>query len=52
MGLTTPHQKQLTGNGFTLTEMLCVIAIIAILAAFYLPAIAHAFVRVKHFLGQ
>ncbi len=31
-------------------ELLCVIAIIAILSAFYLPSIAHAFVRVKKFL--
>ena len=38
-------------KGFTLTEMLCVLAIIVILAAFYLPAIARAFVRVKKFLS-
>lgn len=37
-------------RGVTLTELLCVIAILAILAALYLPAIAHAYVRVKKFL--
>jgi prepilin-type N-terminal cleavage/methylation domain-containing protein len=36
--------------GLTLTELLCVIAIIAILLALYLPAIARAFLRVKKFL--
>lgn len=36
--------------GMSLTELMCVIAILAILAAFYLPAIARAFVRVKKFL--
>lgn len=36
--------------GVSLMELLCVIAIIAILSAFYLPAIAHAFLRVKKFL--
>lgn len=36
--------------GVTLTELMCVIAIIAILSAFYLPAVIHAFVRVKKFL--
>ena len=34
----------------TLNELLCVVAIIAILLALYLPAIARAFVRVKRFL--
>jgi len=38
------------GAGLTLTELLCVIATIAILLAFYLPAIARAFMRVKKFL--
>jgi prepilin-type N-terminal cleavage/methylation domain-containing protein len=37
--------------GLSLTELLCVIAIIAILSAFYLPALARAFVRVKKFLS-
>jgi len=40
-------------RGVTLTEVLCVIAIISILAALYLPAIARAFVRIRKFLtGQ
>jgi prepilin-type N-terminal cleavage/methylation domain-containing protein len=37
--------------GLSLVELLCVIAIIGILAALYLPAIARAFARVKNFLG-
>ncbi len=37
-------------NGMSLTELLCVIAIIAILASLYLGAIARAFVRIKKFL--
>jgi len=39
-----------TLRGLTFPELLCVIAIIAILMALYLPAIARAFVRVKEFL--
>ena len=35
----------------TLTELLCVIAFIMILAALYLPAIARAYKRVHAFLG-
>ncbi len=38
-------------SGVTLTELVCVVAIIAILSALYLPAIARAFLRVKHFLA-
>ena len=38
-------------SGMSLTELLCVIAIIAILASLYLGAIARAFVRIKKFLG-
>lgn len=40
-------------RGMSLTELLCVIAIIGILAAVYLPTLARTFVRVKKFLtGQ
>jgi len=35
----------------SLVELMCVIAIISILAALYLPAVAKAFVRIKNFLG-
>ena len=38
--------------GMTMMELLCVIAIISILAAIYLAAIAKAFVHVKKFLGK
>lgn len=37
--------------GASLLELLCVIAIIAILSSFYLPTIARAFLRVKKFLA-
>jgi prepilin-type N-terminal cleavage/methylation domain-containing protein len=37
--------------GLTLTELLCVVAIILILAALYLPAIAKAYTRIRAFLG-
>jgi prepilin-type N-terminal cleavage/methylation domain-containing protein len=36
--------------GLTLTELLCVMAVITILAAMYLGAVIRAFVRVKKFL--
>jgi prepilin-type N-terminal cleavage/methylation domain-containing protein len=35
----------------TLTELLCVMAIILILMALYLPAITHAYKRIRAFLG-
>jgi prepilin-type N-terminal cleavage/methylation domain-containing protein len=35
----------------SLTELLCVLAIISILAALYLPTIARAFVHVRKFLS-
>jgi prepilin-type N-terminal cleavage/methylation domain-containing protein len=38
--------------GMTLTELLCVIAIIAILVAIYLGAIAKAFIHIKKVLGK
>ncbi len=41
-------QKRLAG--LTLTELLCVMAVITILAAMYLGAVIRAFVRVKKFL--
>jgi prepilin-type N-terminal cleavage/methylation domain-containing protein len=37
-------------GGMTLTELLCVIAIMAILASLYLGAIVRAFTRVVKFL--
>jgi prepilin-type N-terminal cleavage/methylation domain-containing protein len=37
--------------GYSLTELLCVMAIILILTALYLPAIAKAYHRVRVFLG-
>ncbi len=45
MKLQTSEHK-----GLTLTELLCVIAILAILAALYLPAIARAYLRIKKLL--
>jgi prepilin-type N-terminal cleavage/methylation domain-containing protein len=36
--------------GWTLTELVCVIALIAILASMYLGVIARAFARVTKFL--
>jgi len=44
-------QKLKRTAGFSLTELLCVIAIILILAALYLPAIAKAYHRIRTFLG-
>jgi prepilin-type N-terminal cleavage/methylation domain-containing protein len=38
-------------RGMSLTELLCVILIISILAALYLGAISRAFVHIKKFLG-
>ena len=39
-------------NGLTLTELLCVIGIISILAAIYMGAILKAFLHVKHTFGK
>jgi prepilin-type N-terminal cleavage/methylation domain-containing protein len=38
-------------GAMSLTELMCVLAILSILAALYLPSVARAFVRIKHFLG-
>ncbi len=34
----------------TLTELLCVMGILGILAGLYLPSVIRSFLRVKHFL--
>jgi prepilin-type N-terminal cleavage/methylation domain-containing protein len=44
-------QRQKRAAGLTLTELLCVMAIILILMALYLPAIARAYKRIVAFLG-
>lgn len=46
--MTLIHQRN---SSWTLTELLCVMAIISILAALYLGVIAKAVVHVKKFLG-
>jgi prepilin-type N-terminal cleavage/methylation domain-containing protein len=43
--------KKFWKTGWTLTELLCVIAIISILVAIYLVVIAKAFIHIKKFLG-
>lgn len=45
------NQRQRRTAGLTLTELVCVIAILMILAALYLPAIARAYKRIVTFLG-
>jgi prepilin-type N-terminal cleavage/methylation domain-containing protein len=45
------NDRQRLSAGFTLTELLCVMAILLILAALYLPAIAKAYKRIVTFLG-
>jgi prepilin-type N-terminal cleavage/methylation domain-containing protein len=45
-----PRRKRQAG--LTLTELLCVIAILLILAGLYLPAIARAYKRIVTFLGN
>jgi prepilin-type N-terminal cleavage/methylation domain-containing protein len=47
--LNRARQRKL---GMTLIELLCVIAIIAILAAFYLGAVSKAFLHVKKVMGN
>ena len=44
-------QRQKRSTGLTLTELLCVMAIILILMELYLPAIAKAYKRIVTFLG-
>jgi prepilin-type N-terminal cleavage/methylation domain-containing protein len=45
-------RKQQQVSGVTLTELLCVIAIISILLAFSMGPIIKAFIHVKKFLGD
>jgi prepilin-type N-terminal cleavage/methylation domain-containing protein len=44
-------QRRKQQAGLTLTELVCVMAIILILMALYLPAIARVYKRVVTFLG-
>ena len=44
-------QRRKQQAGLTLMEVLCVTAIILILASLYLPAIAKAYKRIVTFLG-
>ena len=46
----TMNRKLKRKAGLSLTELLCVIAIMLILAALYLPAIARAYKRIRSFL--
>jgi len=43
--------RRRSNAGLSLTELLCVIVIISILAAMYLGSIARAFVRIQKFLS-
>ena len=45
------QQRRKRQAGLTLTELLCVMAIILILMGLYLPAIAKAYKRIVTFLG-
>ncbi|MGH7952402.1 MAG: pilus assembly FimT family protein [Limisphaerales bacterium] len=47
--MTLKHQPN---SGYTLIELLCVIAIIGILAGIYVGVIAKAFVHTKKFLDH
>ena len=44
------NAKRKRQAALTLTELLCVIAILLILASLYLPAIARAYTRIRAFL--
>jgi prepilin-type N-terminal cleavage/methylation domain-containing protein len=46
------QQMKLRKSGYSLIELLCVFAIISILAAMYFGAIAKAFIHVKKVLGH
>jgi len=50
--LPRPGTARQFGKALTLTELMCVIAIIAILSAFYLPVVCRAFVKIKDFLSD
>jgi len=50
--LVLMEKRRNRAAGMTLTELLCVIAIISILAALYLGGIASAFAHIKKFLKQ
>jgi prepilin-type N-terminal cleavage/methylation domain-containing protein len=55
-GITPPGEfmksKLSSNSGFSLTELLCVMAIIGILAGLYLGVIGKAFVHVTKFLDH
>jgi prepilin-type N-terminal cleavage/methylation domain-containing protein len=51
IGLYNPKSAK-SRSGMTLLEILCVMAIIAILAAMYIGVIARAFVHVKKIAGH
>ncbi len=46
-----PRPRRRWSMAVTLIELLCVIAVIGILAALYLGVISKVFVKIKHFLG-
>ena len=48
----TMDRKLKRKAGLTLTELLCVITILLILAALYLPAIARAYSRIRAFVAD
>ncbi len=49
---STMNRKLKQQAGLTLTELLCVMVILLILAALYLPAIARAYSRIRAFLAD